>query len=541
MGFIGLTIGGVMNVVRSAMARAAIFACLTVVVLDFHYQFLEKLNNYIFASGHDIRILAMLVTGAWVAFALPLLLRDAIGRVGLAFFGVVALSSFLAPVTHGSWEKASFEVRASSLNDTNAAFMHSGDRPLIVHLVLDGFLGLDGFLDEGIESIQVRNDLERFFSVHQFQVYGGAYSQYFMTHNALANLYNGESQSTGNRHLHHDGRKWVLIENLYFERLAEAGYALRILQSNHMDFCHGREWTTTQCETYPSSSIGSLKRLGLPLTQMVKEITGSFLTRTFLYPFLVKSYESVRSLLGRFGLDFLPRWDDRQFIYYSLEGPEVFDRLNRQIMNAGPGQFHFAHILLPHAPYFLTEDCQVKPDTADWTSRRLGHSDLYSAGTLAYRVEATRSYMMQVQCVRMQLERVFFSLKRAGLWDDTIVLIQGDHGSRITLRDPVDSIYSPSHNDLVASYSSMFAIKVPGRDGGYDGHGVPMQNLFSPLILGREAPADLGVVFLEDPGNLDRRRFDFNFGEPGMPNLQPALTPDFSIAAERPNGARPEN
>jgi hypothetical protein len=60
-------------------------------------------------------------------------------------------------------------------------------------------------------------------------------------------------------------------------------------------------------------------------------------------------------------------------------------------------------------------------------------------------------------------------MQSSGIFDDSIIIVHGDHGARLGLRHPT----SKEHNQLTAAdyadgFSTLFAAKVPGKPGGYD-------------------------------------------------------------------------
>jgi hypothetical protein len=66
---------------------------------------------------------------------------------------------------------------------------------------------------------------------------------------------------------------------------------------------------------------------------------------------------------------------------------------------------------------------------------------------------------------------------------DAIVIIQGDHGSRITTAEPSQSPFgSLTPRDYVDGYSTLFAVRAPGLPATYDSRTVPVSCVFRTLV-----------------------------------------------------------
>ena len=88
------------------------------------------------------------------------------------------------------------------------------------------------------------------------------------------------------------------------------------------------------------------------------------------------------------------------------------------------------------------------------------------------------AYAEQLQCLRMMLQPV---LDAAG--KDAIIIVQGDHGSRMTDVDPfVDNLGKFGSADMIASYSALFAVRAPGIPASYDPRAVPLRVVLEHLV-----------------------------------------------------------
>jgi hypothetical protein len=75
-------------------------------------------------------------------------------------------------------------------------------------------------------------------------------------------------------------------------------------------------------------------------------------------------------------------------------------------------------------------------------------------------------------------------MRAAGIYDDSIIVLHGDHGSRIVLTEPnAATQLELTKQDLVDGYSTLFAMKLPGKSGGYDKSPWPLEQLLAKFVF----------------------------------------------------------
>ena len=117
-----------------------------------------------------------------------------------------------------------------------------------------------------------------------------------------------------------------------------------------------------------------------------------------------------------------------------------------------------------------------------------------------------------MQCIYMKLDLLFEKMEHAGIFENTVIAIHGDHGSRIVKREPtIENEHELSREDIVDAYSTLFAVKFPKQVGYYDTQPFPIQFLLQEKVVntllgenGNLSPPD-PFVFLrsEDQKILD--------------------------------------
>ncbi len=98
-------------------------------------------------------------------------------------------------------------------------------------------------------------------------------------------------------------------------------------------------------------------------------------------------------------------------------------------------------------------------------------------------------------CTHRMLGALFDQLNELGRYEDTLVIVQGDHGSRIDMGPPRAQVAKElGRRDYVDAFSTLYAIKWPGGSAGYDRRMLPIDELLArhvrdgPLPPGADAP-----------------------------------------------------
>jgi hypothetical protein len=75
-------------------------------------------------------------------------------------------------------------------------------------------------------------------------------------------------------------------------------------------------------------------------------------------------------------------------------------------------------------------------------------------------------------------------MRAARIYDDSIIILHGDHGSRIGINEPTSkNQHTLTKQDLVDGFSTLFAMKLPGRPGGYDKSPWSLEQLFAKFVF----------------------------------------------------------
>jgi hypothetical protein len=394
--------------------------------------------------------------------------------------------------------------------------------PRLIHIVLDEHIGLEGIPTDLPEGVMVKKQLRDFYEKYGFATFGGAYSHYFHTVNALPNLLNFSSSSTARMYLGKEDNPNRLLQNVYFERLSEAGYRLNVWWGHHVDYCSHSLVPIENCIQVPAEGLKISRRLPLNTVERLQLVFSAYLNLSKIYQRGRDYYQSFRNEIIPYGVS-LPsaNWD--RHMVTALPYLTTLDDLWENILDLPEGNAVFAHVLIPHYPYVADADCTIKGSINKWkySSLLFTPHHPYREGlhnTKDSRKTHYQEYFKQVQCIYIKLEELFEKMDHAGIFENTVIAIQGDHGSRIVKREPtIENEHELSREDIVDAYSTLFAVKFPKQIGYYDTQPFPIEFLLQEKVAntlirknGNRSPSD-PFVFLrsEDQKILDLKPFPY--------------------------------
>ena len=380
--------------------------------------------NLTFSWSYLVAIAVGLGVAAYTYFRESSLLRP------MAVIGtVILISSVLGLNGSSEW------IRYSPAKPTSSIEQRPGRA--LLHIILDEHIGIEGIPGADPEATALKKELTSFYLSNGFTLYGRAYSEHFHTVTAIPHVLNY------GRHLGRAANKTGVDvgPTVHFDTLSRQGYRLKILQFTFANLCTATPNAT--CTTYEATS--PVPTLGVPLSTSERALL--LLGKIYGLSGLAKQWAPGRWTLplreaGRSG---------------SVAGLAAFDHLTKELSNAQVGDAYIAHIFAPHYPYTVRADCSYLP-WREWKSRR-SRVDL--------RVRQ-RAYFAQVRCTTAKLRQALNAFKSSPGGANGIVIIHGDHGSRITDRDPTDeeSRYL-SKADMIAGFSTLFALQTPGVASQY--------------------------------------------------------------------------
>jgi hypothetical protein len=472
----------------SRLVRAVVLAAVIALFIEMHVEI---------PSTSSIVIALVFVTAVAALAALLWFLHEHATKI-LAVIFIVLIAMTLV--------RGSSESHLIVSKRTPTASSGNAEPPLLIHLLLDEHIGVEGLPADLPGTRALRPDLVEFYTSRGFRLFGGAYSEYANTYNSIANLLNFTSRAVSRPYLHHGGQaRWDLSEAAYFELLQQRGYRLHVYQSAYMDLCRVEGVQLQECTTYPVKSLGLLQELDLSTFEKARAIGNALITQSKVLLVANKVYErGLRAALLHVGVQ-LPSWRWQGPLFGPLPVPDVLDRISADVQRHPRGHAFFAHLLLPHYPYVFDERCELRSSTSDWLTNRISSPDVLIYNTPDSRAQKYERYAEQTRCLLTLLDDLLDALESRGLLDDAIIVVHGDHGSRIPVHYPSGLTFSSgvlTEADFSDTFSTLYAIHAPGVAAGYDAAPLSLVQLLNHHLGGEplSAPDSCRVFLLEEKG-----------------------------------------
>ncbi len=341
--------------------------------------------------------------------------------------------------------------------------------PPILHILLDEHVGIHGLPKDIPRAAILAESLRNFYTHEGFRLYSRAYSQYIHTSESLSNMFNFASRTNIDAftsvRVPNDLTKTNLAyyhslnASKYFKHLNRLGYRLNIYQTDFFDLCHVPDIEYATCKTYRSNSIMSILNTDLDVVERFKFVANSFVGSSVFLQWLRWIYNHhIRTL----NAPPLPIWAEGNNRTGPLPTLRMLKLLEIDLENAKPGNVYFAHLLLPHYPYILHSDCKLRKRITDWLNRVATHDPAQPLveNTSKTRAQRYDRYIDQIECQQILLSNLLNTINNNSVWNDSTVIIHGDHGSRIALHKPGLTIADkPSTDDQIAYHSTLFAVR----------------------------------------------------------------------------------
>ena len=408
--------------------------------------------------------------------------RALLGR-GLAFLAVVMILTTLPLSPGDGWiHQQAFDLERKS----------DASLPPILHLVLDEHTALDAIPARFDPGGRLRRELARPYLDLGFRVYPRAFSRHFTTPPSLSHLVNLSADARS--YTFYDPDSKAITRNAYFEAMSARGYHVQVLQTDYLDLCSTPgEIALTHCTTYTLESIKAIQTSGLGLGDRAQAIIGSFGQLSHWLQSWRRTYRKHARQQVASGVT-LPEWPVRAGRLSTLSSRRMLPRVERAFAQAQPGTLVFAHLLIPHFPYAYDRNCQLRPSPLEWRT--------YKDPTLqptrnspTSRAERYPLYLEQLACTnRLVTEMLARVLSHTPL-RDAVVIVHGDHGSRINLTTPNKmNVARLRPSDYGDAFATHFAIRAPRFGTGIEPTSIAIDRLLSLWVHEDRAPENPGEV-----------------------------------------------
>lgn len=481
----GLAISA-MIAIRAELLRPAAIGLLLVLFLDMQFRpRLDDWNGFLSRWHFGVEDSADLLVAAiailtFASLILCWFLRAHLGTIISCVFGTMVLSTLLLPtegIAIGEWHR-------------DGPIAHA-NLPPVIHLILDEQIGPAGLPEDIVGGPVLRSDMKAFYRRFGFVLFPRAYSQYYNTLESISNLMNGDASPRYIKYLLDDTgvipqRHFRLQENAWFDRLSDLGYKIRVYQTDYLDFCAPGIAAIAFCRTVPSNSIHSLmkaeispvSKASLILSTYLSDLSSVLIAKRLLSPLGIR-YKMVGDAL---------HWLSQRPRLGAISALATMDRISRDMRSLKPGTAIFAHLLLPHGAYIYDATCTLRPDLDTWLGPYDGLPP-QPTNTPATRRARYMIYFEQVRCTQKKLGKIFEAMQANGTFSDALIIVHGDHGSRISLHALTDeTLEDVSRTDLIDSYSTLFALRGPSLATAESESQQSIQRLFAASVMHRFEP-----------------------------------------------------
>ncbi len=227
-----------------------------------------------------------------VPFVLTWFLGNHASRILSAVFATIIVSGLLLPAGDDA-------PKVPAAADASAS-----DQPVLVHLVLDEHIGIEGIPPEIERAREVKEKLVAFYVSNGFRLFGRAYSEYFNTYNSLSHVMNFSPGSYDvDLVAKTDGSyRWRMKRNEYLRRVRERGFRMHVSQTTYMSFCEDGQVTVYECEAGKLSTLESVAGLPLTVSWKIRVIFSLYVARSYLYKKLKKTNRQLHDFAHDHGV-----------------------------------------------------------------------------------------------------------------------------------------------------------------------------------------------------------------------------------------------
>lgn len=327
-------------------------------------------------------------------------------------------------------------------------------KPLLLHIILDEQWGVGGLRAAGDTATAAF--LRKFYLERGFEIYEGAYSRSSMTEQSVPDMLSLGETATVTWPSPGMGR---VTENPYFERLQKLGFSILAYQTNYFDYCHSPGAPVVGCSVVPFNSIANVGHLGGKWTRRAIMAGHYFLKmNSHIYVRLRTESPAGKVSIAGGGL---------------ATAKEVRNALATRPLQ---GMAFFVHLLLPHRPFEFDAECRVIKDPADRDNGGYGRSKEAENRAHTMTLEAD-----QILCAHKVLADLIATLDQAVGRDGAIVLVHGDHGSRLFEDESKSGLSELTGPELNSLFSTLLAIRRPGVPAAVHLEPVPVQDFIWEL------------------------------------------------------------
>ena len=431
-------------------------------------------SDWIFSLERLVIVFFIVVTMAWV-------IRANLELILCVVFGTVCLLNILFIPSAPLW----------SVTTSAQPVSPDPSLPPVVHIILDEHIGLEAISKEfdldGVLAQSIRNS----FLTRGYRVFGRAYSRFYYTQQSIPNALNFTASQTPSAFVGNPESQPVRMKtNATLTLLQSRGYWIHVIQSDFIDYCEiAGMRVANECATYTLENVSVVRKAPLADSDKVRFILSSFSRLSYIYKRTWFVYQMLRNSFTGRELQ-LPPWPRTFERVSSVSTMRAVDHMEETLRKAQPGHAYLIHLMLPHYPYAFDSRCSVYPDGSRWL---YANADKLSPrrNDAMSRSKRYPLYLAQLTCTHQVLNRLLSALETSGVTDDALIIMHGDHGSRIDKGPPkVEFEDTFAQTDYMDAFGTFFVARLSGLDGGYDRRPFALETLLATIYQEGTIPND---------------------------------------------------
>lgn len=503
-----------------ALKRAALFrlwlAAILVMFLDTHLNLAQQMFGLLNALGLNAAVglgsaLAAIGLALAVAYAVLTWAETVVVLFLTVFFAFLVTSGMVMSATAklGNQDSAGVIARTLQVDPDRALASRPARISRVIHIIFDahGSLQIKEWDDE--LSTRVKKDAAGILLKYGFEVFLNSHSTHFQTHDSIPALLNFTVAEKHKQFFRADNPQAIARISV-FEEANRIGLPVSVHQITWIDFCSAEAVVYASCRVYTSQSV--LRQLD-KAPGVFSKVPTNLLIFSRSFPTLanaVRVYNEILRAIAfrRFAVK-LPHIPSPGAPRVPMALAAIEDLTDSVIADARAGKsaYYFAHVLMPHSPFSVYEDCRQDPNLGKWPGSTSPRVMATGAENDQQSISIARpAYFRQLGCLYNRIGNMLETLEVNGLLADSLIIFHGDHGSRISFNWPSLNVdHANIVEDDFENFGTHFALHRPlaaqgaqGAQGQISDQAISIQAIFAALWeMPLQAPADsAGKVWL---------------------------------------------
>jgi hypothetical protein len=406
-----------------------------------------------------------------------------------------------------------------TLGPSNFDFIRSGSdgrkvqinkMPAIIHIIFDE-LGSPKYMPKQMSNgIDYHEMMIKYLATHKYEYYPESYSRSAESIVSISSLINFDRSVTG-IYSHSYGELWDVHESAYLKAISQLRYKMYLYETSAVNFCDAKGVKFIICDSTDYARKDWLYEAPISVPDKAKYLLVSLLQKSKIWSLSKRFYQKIQ----RDFLRGLPHTPEAVPLYNNpLSAFTIASKIKKRIDQMSSGDFLFAHLLIPHSPYLLDENCKmvanldrlllkVKNNSKTQITYKLTPKQFYEEFKQKYQEKDFRNFAQQYGCAISILKDFVNRINKNPKLKDALVIFHGDHGNR-----RIDTNVSQLKTFLAVRNG-----RVVGRDEGSSSLNRIFFNIINNLFPVKSNFAYRDTEILESiivEGNLHSKEADFS-------------------------------